>query len=65
MKELHRQRSQRLDSVRRMERCVKVEDLVVLSSRGYRSIVFFGDSIIVTLNIGDNLDAALGAVSTQ
>ena len=48
--------------------CEMLEDLVVLSSPGYRSIVFFRDSALATLkmikdnNEEDNLDAALNVV---
>lgn len=50
--------------------CEKVEDLVVLSAPGYRSVVFFRDNTIATLKIikddydeNDNLGAALDLVS--
>ena len=89
MKELQCQQSQKLDSVRLVERyvefggkqmrlstiinliCKNVESVVVLSELGNRSVVFFRDSNIVTLNIiqddyeDDNLEAALDVVSTH
>ena len=72
MKEMQCQRSQKVDSVRLMERYVEiggkqmrrstiiklnyknVENLVVLSERGNRSVVFFRDSNIITFNIIKN-----------
>ena len=71
MKEMQCQRSQKVDSVRLMERyveiggkqmrlstiklnCKNVENLVVLSERGNRSVVFFRDSNVVTFNIIKN-----------
>ena len=51
--------------------CENVENLLVLSERGNRSVVFFRDSNIVTLNIikddyaDDNLEAALDVVTTH
>ena len=50
--------------------CENVEDLVVLSARGYRSVVF-RDSTVATLKMikdddeDDNLEAALDVVATQ
>ena len=50
--------------------CENVEDLVVLSARGYRSVVF-GDIIIATLKMikgddeDDNLETALEVVATH
>ena len=50
--------------------CDNVEDLFVLSARGYRSVVF-RDSTIATLNMikdddeDDNLETALGVVATH
>ena len=49
--------------------CKNVEHLVVLSEWGNRSVVFFCDSNIITLNIikddytDDNLEAALNVVT--
>ena len=51
--------------------CKNVEKKVVLSEQGNRSVVFFHDSNIVTLNIikddyaDDNLEAALDVVTTH
>ena len=51
--------------------CKNVENLVLLSERGNRSVVFFRDSNIVTLNIikddytNDNLEAVLDVVTTH
>ena len=84
MKDMQRQRSQMWDNVwlmvlggKRMRRstlinliCENVEDLVVLSARGYCSVVF-RDSTIATLKMikdeddSDNLEAALDVVATH
>ena len=51
--------------------CENVDDLVVLSARGYRSVVVFRDSAIATLKMtkdddeDDNLEAALHVVTTH
>ena len=49
--------------------CEMLEDLILLSSPGYRSIVFFRDNALATLKMikdndeEDNLDAALNVVA--
>ena len=49
--------------------CELIEDLVVLSARGYRSVVFFRDNTIATMKMvrdddeDDNLEAALNVVA--
>ncbi len=51
--------------------CDMVEDLVVLSAPGYRSVIFFHDNAHVTLKIikdddkEDNLDAVLDVVAKR
>ena len=51
--------------------CEKDEDLVVLSSPGYRSLIFFCDNTVATLKMtkddkeDDNLEAALDVVAKR
>jgi len=51
--------------------CENVEEPVVLSARGYRSVVFFRNSTIATMNMikdddeDENLEAALDVVATD
>ncbi len=51
--------------------CEQDEDLIVLSSPGYRSLIFFRDNTVTTLKMtkddeeDDNLEAALNLVAKQ